>query len=209
MDAVKEGWCDREDDKSLIFSLFSTQVSFVQYSDNAKTEFKLNAYQDKGIAMAALPYIRYRGGNTKTGLISCYRLQVQIQTSSCWSDTVFLWAGEALKHTYEKAFSLENGMRRNVPKVVVAITDGRSQDEVKKNAARLQHAGRCHTNTYHQNLLQHLHASVSQMSSLTNSCKQTAYRPNRSSWLSSELMKLCWIEFSIMFCIHFWMFLPL
>lgn len=47
----------------------------------------------------------------------------------------------ALKHTYEKAFSQENGMRRNVPKVVVAITDGRSQDEVKKNAAKLQHAG--------------------------------------------------------------------
>lgn len=47
----------------------------------------------------------------------------------------------ALKHTYEKAFSVENGMRRNVPKVVVAITDGRSQDEVKKNAAKLQHAG--------------------------------------------------------------------
>lgn len=57
-------------------------------------------------------------------------------------------------------------MRRNVPKVVVAITDGRSQDEVKKNAARLQHAGRCHTNVY-------LHASVSQMSSVTNCCKQT------------------------------------
>lgn len=50
-------------------------------------------------------------------------------------------AGVALKHTYEKAFSVENGMRRNVPKVVVAITDGRSQDEVKKNAAKLQHAG--------------------------------------------------------------------
>lgn len=47
----------------------------------------------------------------------------------------------ALKHTYEKAFSVENGMRRNVPRVVVAITDGRSQDEVKKNAAKLQHAG--------------------------------------------------------------------
>lgn len=49
--------------------------------------------------------------------------------------------GVALKHTYEKAFSVENGMRRNVPKVVVAITDGRSQDEVKKNAAKLQQAG--------------------------------------------------------------------
>ncbi|KAM6915073.1 collagen alpha-1(XII) chain [Xenentodon cancila] len=91
------------------------QISFVQYSDDAKTEFKLKAYQDKGVAMASLHHIRYRGGNTKTGV--------------------------ALKHTYEKAFSLENGMRRNVPKVVVAITDGRSQDEVKKNAAKLQHAG--------------------------------------------------------------------
>ncbi|KAM9339586.1 collagen alpha-1(XII) chain [Symphorus nematophorus] len=91
------------------------QVSFVQYSDDAKTEFKLNAYQDKGVAMSALHHIRYRGGNTKTGV--------------------------ALKHTYDKAFSIENGMRRNVPKVVVAITDGRSQDEVKKNAAKLQHAG--------------------------------------------------------------------
>lgn len=47
----------------------------------------------------------------------------------------------ALKHTHEKAFSVENGMRRNVPKVVVTITDGRSQDEVKKHAAKLQHAG--------------------------------------------------------------------
>ncbi|XP_034555947.1 collagen alpha-1(XII) chain [Notolabrus celidotus] len=91
------------------------QVSFVQYSDDAKTEFRLNAYQDKGILMSAVTQIRYRGGNTKTGV--------------------------ALKHTYEKAFSVENGMRRNVPKVVVAITDGRSQDEVKKSAAKLQHAG--------------------------------------------------------------------
>nr|XP_029137515.1 collagen alpha-1(XII) chain-like [Labrus bergylta] len=91
------------------------QVSFVQYSDEAKTEFRLNAYQDKGILMSAVSQLRYRGGNTKTGI--------------------------ALKHTYEKAFSVENGMRRNVPKVVVAITDGRSQDEVKKSAAKLQHAG--------------------------------------------------------------------
>uniref|UniRef100_A0A667XXT1 Collagen type XII alpha 1 chain n=1 Tax=Myripristis murdjan TaxID=586833 RepID=A0A667XXT1_9TELE len=91
------------------------QVSFVQYSDESKTEFRLNAYQDKGIALSALLQIRYRGGNTKTGV--------------------------ALKHTYEKAFSIENGMRRNVPKVVVAITDGRSQDEVKKNAAKLHLAG--------------------------------------------------------------------
>lgn len=32
-------------------------------------------------------------------------------------------------------------MRRNVPKVLVVVTDGRSQDEVKKSAEKLQHAG--------------------------------------------------------------------
>lgn len=120
---------------------FSKQVSFVQYSDNAKTEFRLNAYQDKGVAMSSLYHIRYRGGNTKTGLFARHGDSVG-RSVGCSSDTVFLcWAGVALKHTYEKAFSIENGMRRNVPKVVVAITDGRSQDEVKKSAAKLQHAG--------------------------------------------------------------------
>uniref|UniRef100_A0A672P1N8 Collagen alpha-1(XII) chain n=1 Tax=Sinocyclocheilus grahami TaxID=75366 RepID=A0A672P1N8_SINGR len=91
------------------------QVSFVQYSDDAKTEFKLNTYNDKGTALSALKLIGYKGGNTKTGV--------------------------ALKHVYEKVFTLDSGMRRNVPKVVVAVTDGRSQDEVNKNAAKLQQAG--------------------------------------------------------------------
>uniref|UniRef100_A0A8C1WHY9 Collagen alpha-1(XII) chain n=1 Tax=Cyprinus carpio TaxID=7962 RepID=A0A8C1WHY9_CYPCA len=91
------------------------QVSFVQYSDDAKTEFKLNTYNDKGNALSALNLIGYKGGNTKTGV--------------------------ALKHVYEKVFTLDSGMRRNVPKVVVAVTDGRSQDEVSKNAAKLQQAG--------------------------------------------------------------------
>lgn len=34
-------------------------------------------------------------------------------------------------------------MRRNVPKVLVVVTDGRSQDEVKKSAEKLQHSGAC------------------------------------------------------------------
>uniref|UniRef100_A0A668ANI7 Collagen type XII alpha 1 chain n=1 Tax=Myripristis murdjan TaxID=586833 RepID=A0A668ANI7_9TELE len=91
------------------------QVSFVQYSDDAKTEFKLNTYHDKGIVLSALQTVRYRGGNTKTGV--------------------------ALKHVYEKVFTSDSGMRRNVPKVLVVVTDGRSQDEVKKSAEKLQHAG--------------------------------------------------------------------
>lgn len=60
------------------------QVSFVQYSDEAKTEFKLSSYQDKGIAMSALYHIRYRGGNTKTGLIS-HTVTTNRWSSSCFS----------------------------------------------------------------------------------------------------------------------------
>lgn len=37
----------------------------------------------------------------------------------------------------------DSGMRRNVPKVLVVVTDGRSQDEVKKSAEKLQHSGMC------------------------------------------------------------------
>lgn len=49
--------------------------------------------------------------------------------------------GVALKHTYEKVFTSDSGMRRNVPKVLVVVTDGRSQDDVKKSAEKLQHSG--------------------------------------------------------------------
>ncbi|KAK7142862.1 hypothetical protein R3I94_012270 [Phoxinus phoxinus] len=91
------------------------QVSFVQYSDDAKTEFKLNTYHDKGMVLSALQMVNYRGGNTKTGA--------------------------ALKHVGDKVFISDSGMRRTVPKVLVVVTDGRSQDDVKKSAAKLQHAG--------------------------------------------------------------------
>ncbi|RXM27373.1 Collagen alpha-1(XII) chain [Acipenser ruthenus] len=91
------------------------QVSLVQYSDDAKIEYKLNTYSDKGMTLAALQLVRYRGGNTRTGV--------------------------ALKYIGEKVFTKESGMRRNVPKVLVVVTDGRSQDEVKKSAAILQHSG--------------------------------------------------------------------
>ncbi|XP_028250570.1 collagen alpha-1(XII) chain isoform X2 [Parambassis ranga] len=98
-----------------VISSSGMQVSFVQYSDDAKTEFKLNTYHDKGIVLSALQTVRYRGGNTKIGV--------------------------ALKHVYEKVFTSDNGMRKNVPKVLVVVTDGRSQDDVKKSAQKLQHAG--------------------------------------------------------------------
>lgn len=39
----------------------------MQYSDDAKSEFKLNTYEDKAQALGALQNIRYKGGNTRTG----------------------------------------------------------------------------------------------------------------------------------------------
>ena len=46
------------------------QIAFVQYSDEAKTEFKMNTYHDKGTVLSALQMVRYRGGNTKTGTVT-------------------------------------------------------------------------------------------------------------------------------------------
>lgn len=41
----------------------------MQYSDEVKSEFKLNTYNDKALALGALQNIRYRGGNTRTGTL--------------------------------------------------------------------------------------------------------------------------------------------
>uniref|UniRef100_A0A670YK30 Collagen type XII alpha 1 chain n=1 Tax=Pseudonaja textilis TaxID=8673 RepID=A0A670YK30_PSETE len=94
---------------------FGIQVSFVQYSDDPKSEFNLNTYDEKAQALGALQYIQYRGGNTKTG--------------------------KALAFIKEKVLTWERGMRKGVPKVLVVVTDGRSQDEVMKAAAVIQQSG--------------------------------------------------------------------
>ncbi len=86
----------------------SKQVSFVQYSDNAKTEFKLNAYQDKGVAMSSLNYIRYRGGNTKTGSITHFMPQWQRQSAeqlqAFWHSFPLLSRSGAETHIWEGLF---------------------------------------------------------------------------------------------------------
>ncbi|XP_051868952.1 collagen alpha-1(XII) chain-like isoform X2 [Pristis pectinata] len=91
------------------------QISLVQFSDDAKAEFKLDTYHDKGRVLSALQMIQYKGGNTKTG--------------------------RALKFMNDHVLVHSNGMRKSVPKVLVVVTDGRSQDEVKKPALVLQEAG--------------------------------------------------------------------
>ncbi|XP_053571296.1 collagen alpha-1(XIV) chain isoform X1 [Bombina bombina] len=92
-----------------------TQVGIAQYSDDARTEFKLNSYTNKESLLDAIRKISYKGGNTKTG--------------------------RAIKHVKDDIFTMESGMRKGVPRVLVVITDGRSQDEVNNIAKVMQLEG--------------------------------------------------------------------
>ncbi|XP_075438441.1 collagen alpha-1(XIV) chain isoform X2 [Ascaphus truei] len=89
-----------------------TQVGIAQFSDDARTEFRLSSYTDKESLLGAIKKIAYKGGNTKTG--------------------------RAIKHVRDDLFTIEAGMRKGVPRVLVVITDGRSQDEVNKIAKEMQ-----------------------------------------------------------------------
>ncbi|CAK6978662.1 collagen alpha-1(XIV) chain isoform X4 [Scomber scombrus] len=92
-----------------------TQVAIAQFSDDARTEFKLNSYSDKQRLLDAINNIAYKGGNTKTG--------------------------RAIQHVKENIFTAEAGMRRGIPNVLVVLTDGRSQDDVNKVSKEMQMEG--------------------------------------------------------------------
>ena len=42
-------------------------MAIAQFSDDARTEFKLNTYNNKENLLEAIQRIAYKGGNTKTG----------------------------------------------------------------------------------------------------------------------------------------------
>ncbi|KAJ1193884.1 hypothetical protein NDU88_003180 [Pleurodeles waltl] len=92
-----------------------TQVGIAQFSDDARTEFKLNSYENKETLLEAIQKIAYKGGNTKTG--------------------------RAIKHVRDALFTVESGMRKAIPRVLVVITDGRSQDDVNKVSKEMQLEG--------------------------------------------------------------------
>ncbi|CAM9702238.1 unnamed protein product, partial [Lampetra planeri] len=91
------------------------QVAIAQFSDDARTEFLLNSHRDKESLLHTIENMRYKGGNTKTG--------------------------RALTHVRDHLFVETGGMRRNVPKVLVVLTDGRSQDETPIIAREIQLSG--------------------------------------------------------------------
>ncbi|XP_037836071.1 collagen alpha-1(XIV) chain isoform X2 [Kryptolebias marmoratus] len=92
-----------------------TQVAIAQFSDDARTEFPLSSHSNKEALLEAIQKISYKGGNTKTG--------------------------RAIKHVKESIFTQAAGARRGVPKVLVVLTDGRSQDDVNKVSKEMQMEG--------------------------------------------------------------------
>lgn len=54
----------------------------------------------------------------------------------------FFVSGKAIKYVRDSLFTAESGTRRGIPKVIVVITDGRSQDDVNKISREMQLDGK-------------------------------------------------------------------
>ncbi|RVE72626.1 hypothetical protein OJAV_G00039430, partial [Oryzias javanicus] len=103
---------------SLDVSTHGTRVGLVQYSSRVRTEFPLNMYHTAEDIKAAVMKVEYMEKGTMTGL--------------------------ALKHMLENSFSEAEGARpaaRNIPRIGLVFTDGRSQDDISEYAKKAKEAG--------------------------------------------------------------------
>ncbi|KAK2499530.1 hypothetical protein MC885_016479 [Smutsia gigantea] len=90
------------------------RFAVVQYSDDPRTEFGLDALGSGSDVIRAIRELSYKGGNTRTGA--------------------------AILHVADHVF-LPQLARPGVPKVCILITDGKSQDLVDAAAQRLKGQG--------------------------------------------------------------------
>ncbi|KAJ6667338.1 hypothetical protein lerEdw1_017316 [Lerista edwardsae] len=81
-------------------------VGVVQASEHPKTEFYLKNFTTAKDVLFAIKEIGFRGGNSNTG--------------------------KALKHTAQRFFSAENGVRKGIPKIIVIFIDGWPSDDIEE-----------------------------------------------------------------------------
>ncbi|XP_063433420.1 collagen alpha-1(XIV) chain-like [Mytilus trossulus] len=102
-----------------MFSIGSTRTQFsvVTFADTVNNEISLNKYQNKRRLINAIDNIAYRQGATNTHL--------------------------ALEFVTQNSFLSANGGRSNIKRIVIILTDGKSQipDETKKAAEQLHLLG--------------------------------------------------------------------
>ncbi|XP_062058407.1 collagen alpha-1(XX) chain isoform X2 [Lepus europaeus] len=88
------------------------QVGLTQYSGDPRTEWALSAFGSSEQVQDAMRRLRYKGGNTFTGL--------------------------ALAHLLDQNLRPEAGLRPEAATVVLLVTDGKSQDDVRAAARVLR-----------------------------------------------------------------------
>uniref|UniRef100_A0A1I8BI49 VWFA domain-containing protein n=1 Tax=Meloidogyne hapla TaxID=6305 RepID=A0A1I8BI49_MELHA len=96
----------------LNISVSGSHLAIIQFSEQPQLEIALNQYTNLQQLEVALQRIKFIGGATNTG--------------------------QALQFTLDTAFQGARG--GSVPKVVIVLTDGQSQDEVAEAAQRLRDA---------------------------------------------------------------------
>lgn len=94
------------------------QVSVVQYSNEPSVEFLLNTHQSQQSAADSLKTIRHKGGRLRN-------------------------TGAALNYVKENVFTPSSGSRRQqgIPQILVLLTSGRSNDDVRNAAEKLKEIG--------------------------------------------------------------------
>ncbi|XP_076133149.1 collagen alpha-1(XX) chain-like [Alosa pseudoharengus] len=93
----------------------TVQIALSQYSGDPRTEWQLNNFTTKEQLVEAVRNFRYKGGNTFTG--------------------------QALMHVLNENLKEEAGAREDVPRFVLLLTDGKSQDDAIAAASKLKSVG--------------------------------------------------------------------
>ncbi|XP_074867948.1 collagen alpha-1(XX) chain isoform X2 [Carettochelys insculpta] len=91
------------------------RIGLSQYSSDPRTEWHLNTYVTRDEVLEAVRNLRYKGGNTFTGL--------------------------ALSHVLEQNLKPDAGARLDAIKLVILLTDGKSQDDATMSAQTLKNMG--------------------------------------------------------------------
>ncbi|XP_062360948.1 collagen alpha-1(XX) chain [Cinclus cinclus] len=91
------------------------RVGLSQYSSDPRTEWDLSTFSTREQVLEAVRNLRYKGGNTFTGL--------------------------ALTHVLEQNLKPDAGARLEAEKLVILLTDGKSQDDASLAAQTLKNLG--------------------------------------------------------------------